>query len=159
MILLLRTDRTQAYLLKDILAINGIKAHVFNENMSSIVGDVPPEVAWPQVWLDDDADSARAAAVLRDYYARPQPARRPVLPRLPRRESGDLRALLEVRGRVVARVERKRNPGGRFQGQVRPGFASAQPGLRAGILARKLATASTVAWADLMQSPTDTPPR
>ena len=68
MILLLRTDRTQAYLLKDILAINGIKAHVFNENMSSIVGDVPPEVAWPQVWLDDDADHARAAAVLRDYH-------------------------------------------------------------------------------------------
>jgi len=68
-ILLVRTDRTQAYLLKDALEINGIKAHVFNENMSSIVGDVPPEVAWPQVWLDDDADRARAVAVLRDYHA------------------------------------------------------------------------------------------
>src|SRR5204863_238129 len=39
MMLLVRADRTQAYLLKDILAQNGIKAHVFNENMSSIVGD------------------------------------------------------------------------------------------------------------------------
>jgi putative signal transducing protein len=68
-ILLVRTDRTQAYLLKDILAINGIKAHVFNENMSSIVGDIPPEVALPQVWLDDDADNARAVSVLRDHYA------------------------------------------------------------------------------------------
>ncbi len=68
MILLLRTDRTQAYLLKDILAHHGIKAHVFNENTSSIVGEVPPDVAWPQVWLDDDADQARAAAVLRDYH-------------------------------------------------------------------------------------------
>jgi Putative prokaryotic signal transducing protein len=70
MTLLLRTDRTQAYMLKDILAMNGIIAHVFNEHMSSIVGDVPPEVALPQVWLDDDADQARAMAVLRDYYIR-----------------------------------------------------------------------------------------
>ena len=68
MILLLRTDRTQAYLLKDILAMNGINAHVFNEHMSSIVGDVPPDVALPQVWLDDDADQMRAMAVLRDYH-------------------------------------------------------------------------------------------
>jgi hypothetical protein len=67
MILLVRTDRTQAYLLKDVLAGHGIKAHVFNANMSSIVGEVPPDVAWPQVWLDDDADHARALTVLRDY--------------------------------------------------------------------------------------------
>src|SRR5258707_15312394 len=69
MILLVRTDRTQAYLLKDILAQNGIKAHVFNENMSSIVGDIPPDVALPQVWLDDDVDRTRALTVLRGYYA------------------------------------------------------------------------------------------
>jgi hypothetical protein len=70
MILLLRTDRTQAYLLRDILAMNGITAHVFNEHMSSIVGDVPPDVALPQVWLDDDDDHARALNVLREYGTR-----------------------------------------------------------------------------------------
>jgi hypothetical protein len=70
MILLLRTDRTQAYILRDILAMNGITAHVFNEHMSSIVGDVPPEVALPQVWLDDDADHVRALNVLREYGVR-----------------------------------------------------------------------------------------
>lgn len=69
MILLVRTDRTQAFLLRDLLARNGITAHVFNQNMSSIVGDVPPDVALPQVWLDDDADQARATALLRDYQA------------------------------------------------------------------------------------------
>jgi hypothetical protein len=68
-ILLLRTDRTQAYLLKDLLGHHGIKAHVFNANMSSIVGDIPPDQAWPQVWLDDDADRARAERVLRDHLA------------------------------------------------------------------------------------------
>jgi hypothetical protein len=69
MLLLLRTDRTQAYILRDILAMHGIEAHVFNEHMSSIVGDVPPEVALPQVWLDDDADKARALVVVRDFLA------------------------------------------------------------------------------------------
>ncbi len=60
-------NRFDAYLLVDRLAHAGIKAHVFNENMSSIVGDVPPDVAQPQVWLDDDADRERADAVLRAY--------------------------------------------------------------------------------------------
>jgi hypothetical protein len=62
-------DRIQAYVIRDILSHHGIKAHVFNEHMSSIVGDVPPDVALPQVWLDDDADQARAVAVLRDHNA------------------------------------------------------------------------------------------
>jgi glycerate-2-kinase len=62
-------NRVDAYLLVDRLAHAGIKAHVFNENVSSIVGDVPPDVAQLQVWLDDDADKARAEAVLRAYQA------------------------------------------------------------------------------------------
>jgi hypothetical protein len=61
------SQRFEAYLLLDRLMQAGIKAHVFNEHMSSIVGDVPPDVALPQVWLDDDADRARAEAVLREY--------------------------------------------------------------------------------------------
>jgi putative signal transducing protein len=69
MILLLRTDRIQAYILRDLLLARGIKAYVFNENMSSIVGEVPPDVALPQVWIDDAADRARADEVLREYEA------------------------------------------------------------------------------------------
>jgi hypothetical protein len=70
MLLLFRaSDRVQAYVVRDVLSFNGIKAHVFNEHMSSIVGDVPPDVALPQVWLDDDADHARAVTVLRDHFA------------------------------------------------------------------------------------------
>jgi len=59
--------RVEAYLLVDRLAHAGIKAHVFNEHMASIVGDVPVDVSAPQVWLDDDADRALAADVLRAY--------------------------------------------------------------------------------------------
>ena len=63
------SDRIQAYVIRDVLSFHGIKAHVFNEHMSSIVGDVPPDVALPQVWLDDAADQARADAVLREHHA------------------------------------------------------------------------------------------
>jgi len=63
------SHRVEAYLLVDRLAHAGIKAHVFNEHVPSIVGDVPPDVALPQVWLDDDDDRARAEAVLREYQA------------------------------------------------------------------------------------------
>ena len=62
-------DRIQAYVIRDVLALHGLKAHVFNEHMSSIVGDVPPDVALPQVWLDDVADHARALAVLREHQS------------------------------------------------------------------------------------------
>ena len=44
-------NRFDAYLLLHRLQQAGIGAHVFNEHMQSIVGDVPPEVAQPQVWL------------------------------------------------------------------------------------------------------------
>ena len=57
-------NRFDAYLVLHRLQQAGIEAHVFNEHMQSIAGDVPPEVAQPQVWLDDGADRPRAEAVL-----------------------------------------------------------------------------------------------
>src|SRR6266566_3684136 len=52
-------QRFDAYLLADRLNQAGIKAHVFNEHASSIVGDVPPDVAQPQVWLEREGDPER----------------------------------------------------------------------------------------------------
>ena len=40
-------NRFDAYLLLHRLQQAGIVAHIFNEHMSSIVGDVPPDVAQP----------------------------------------------------------------------------------------------------------------
>jgi hypothetical protein len=57
-------NRFDAYLLLHRLQQAGIPAHVFNEHMQSIVGDVPPDVAQPQVWLDRAADRPRAEALL-----------------------------------------------------------------------------------------------
>lgn len=59
-------QRYDAYLVADRLNQAGIRAHVFNEHMSSIAGDVPPDVAQPQVWIAHDHDEPRARALLRE---------------------------------------------------------------------------------------------
>ena len=58
--------RYDAWLVADRLNQAGIRAHVFNQHASSIVGDVPPDVAQPQVWLERESDRERAEIVLRD---------------------------------------------------------------------------------------------
>ena len=62
-------QRYDAFLVADRLNQAGIKAHVFNQHASSIVGDVPPEVAQPQVWIERECDHERAQVVLRDIEA------------------------------------------------------------------------------------------
>jgi len=57
-------QRYDAYLLADRLKQAGIRAHVFNEHTSSIVGEVPPDVAQPQVWLERESDRERAQTLL-----------------------------------------------------------------------------------------------
>ncbi len=59
-------QRYDAWLVADRLQQVGIRAHVFNQHASSIVGDVPPDVAQPQVWLERESDRERAQAVLRE---------------------------------------------------------------------------------------------
>jgi hypothetical protein len=61
------SNRIDAYLLRDRLQHAGITSHVFNEHTQSIVGDIPPDVAMPQVWLANDADLDEASAVLVAY--------------------------------------------------------------------------------------------
>lgn len=57
-------NRFDAYLLLHRLQRAGVAAHVFNEHAQSIAGEVPPDVAQPQVWLDEASDRPRAEAVL-----------------------------------------------------------------------------------------------
>ena len=57
-------QRYDAWLVVDRLSQAGIRAHVFNQHASSIVGDVPPDVAQPQVWLERECDRERAQVVL-----------------------------------------------------------------------------------------------
>jgi hypothetical protein len=57
-------NRFDAYILLHRLQQVGVVAHVFNEHTSSIVGEVPPDVAQPQVWLERARDRALAEATL-----------------------------------------------------------------------------------------------
>ena len=59
-------QRFDAYLLADRLKQVGIRAHVFNEHASSIVGEgaSADHVAQPQVWLERELDLERARIVL-----------------------------------------------------------------------------------------------
>jgi hypothetical protein len=56
--------RYDAWLVADRLSQAGIKAHVFNQHAQSIVGDVPPDVAQPQVWIEREQDEERARILL-----------------------------------------------------------------------------------------------
>jgi hypothetical protein len=56
--------RFDAFLVADRLNQAGIRAHVFNQHAQSIVGDVPPDVAQPQVWIDREDDRERALILL-----------------------------------------------------------------------------------------------
>jgi putative signal transducing protein len=62
-------NRLDAYLLLHRLQQAGIKVHVFNEHASSIVGEVPPDVAQPQIWLEHARDRPRAEAALAAFTA------------------------------------------------------------------------------------------
>ncbi len=68
-------QRYDAYLVADRLNQAGIKAHVFNQHASSIVGDVPPDVAQPQVWIERECDRERAGRTT--YVAVSAASRRP----------------------------------------------------------------------------------
>ncbi|MCC6867913.1 MAG: DUF2007 domain-containing protein [Burkholderiales bacterium] len=67
-------QRYDAWLVADRLNQLGIRAHVFNQHASSIVGDVPPDVAQPQVWIERECDEERARLVLVEFETAAAPA-------------------------------------------------------------------------------------
>jgi hypothetical protein len=62
-------QRFDAYLVAGRLRHAGIRTHVFNEHAASIVGDVPPDVAQPQVWIANDQDEQRARSLIAEIDA------------------------------------------------------------------------------------------
>jgi hypothetical protein len=60
-------QRYDAWLVAHRLNQIGIRAHVFNQHASSIVGEMPcGDVAQPQVWIERECDLERAEVVLRE---------------------------------------------------------------------------------------------
>lgn len=56
-----------AHLLRQLLAHAGIEAHVFNENAQSGMGEIPFTHAWPEVWIERDADMQRAREIVGSF--------------------------------------------------------------------------------------------
>jgi hypothetical protein len=53
-----------AQLVADALSSLGITTHILNVNAAGALGEVPFMQAQPEVWIDDDAQEARAREVL-----------------------------------------------------------------------------------------------
>lgn len=61
-----------ATLWADVLAQAGIAATVQRQWTSSIAGEIPPDQAWPEVWVADDAQLDAARELLRALERAPQ---------------------------------------------------------------------------------------
>lgn len=66
----------EAQLLLDLLTTAGIAARVFNQNGQSAAGEIPPAVAGPQLWVDEDDQLERAKEVIDAFRRRPAPGSR-----------------------------------------------------------------------------------
>lgn len=53
----------------DVMATQDIKAHIFNANASSGVGELAATQMWPEVWVEDDAQATMALQLLRELQA------------------------------------------------------------------------------------------
>lgn len=58
------TSLPDAQLVADLLNEAGIDARIFNQNAQSVAGEIPPEVAGPQVWVRHDEQARRARALV-----------------------------------------------------------------------------------------------
>jgi hypothetical protein len=61
----------EAHVVRDRLAQAGIDARVFNENAQGGLGEIPFTHAYPEVWLMEARDEARARAIVRDIESPP----------------------------------------------------------------------------------------
>jgi hypothetical protein len=61
---------TEAYLLLHQLVRAGIEARVLNEHAQGGLGEIPFTHAYPEVWVMETADTARARGILQEFERR-----------------------------------------------------------------------------------------
>lgn len=57
----------EAHLVCGLLAASGIPARVFNEYSQGGLGDLPAASVYPEIWIEDDRDLARAREIVGTY--------------------------------------------------------------------------------------------
>ncbi len=65
----LAANLMDAQIAVDVLAIQGIKTHIFNANAVGAVGELAAIQMWPEVWVDEDSDSEQARQLLQQLHA------------------------------------------------------------------------------------------
>lgn len=65
----LAANLPDAQIAVDVLAVRGIKAHIFNTNAVGGLGELAATQIWPEVWVHDDADAAQAMQLLKDIHS------------------------------------------------------------------------------------------
>jgi hypothetical protein len=63
----------QAHLLAGLLRHAGIAVRIFNENAQGGLGDIPFGETYPEIWIENIADKAKAQAVIAHFEAAPVP--------------------------------------------------------------------------------------
>jgi hypothetical protein len=61
-----------AHILRGLFEQAGIEVHVFNENAQSGAGQLPVSEVYPEIWLADERDMARAQALLEEFETAPR---------------------------------------------------------------------------------------
>lgn len=64
----------EAHLVRGLLQAAGIGARVFNEYAPGGLGDLPAAAAYPEVWIEEERDFARARGIVEHYERKPPPA-------------------------------------------------------------------------------------
>ncbi len=62
-------DRIAVFHARNLLEAEGIRVTVRNEMLSSAMGELPPAECQAEVWVEREADAARAERILRDGSA------------------------------------------------------------------------------------------
>lgn len=65
----LAANLPDAQIAVDVLATQGLRAHIFNANAVGGLGELAATQMWPEVWVEDDEDAEAALKLLNDLHA------------------------------------------------------------------------------------------
>jgi hypothetical protein len=65
----LAANLPDAQIAVDVLATQGIRAHIFNANAVGAMGELAATQMWPEVWVHEDADAGMAMQLLNELHA------------------------------------------------------------------------------------------
>ena len=51
---------------RNVLENNGIKCLIKNESLLSTAGELPPIVAWPELWIHDESQASHAKTIIKE---------------------------------------------------------------------------------------------